>query len=153
LHSHRETLEKAANSDQHLFQRYNQYLNDIMILRMGENGDGLEKIFAETLASSVNTDADTFVGGRRVSNAESLLDVDTSESEEDINIKVHKVEVCLDNLNRVRKERMDTLNDLKEKVKIIIIIYFDFFILRCNLIFIYLFIYFYRHTKMIYLIF
>ena len=117
MHNHKDALEKAANSDTHLFQRYNQSLNDIMILRMGENGDDLEKIFAETLVSSVNTDTDTFVGGRRVSNAESLLDVDTSESEEDINIKVQKVEICLDNLNRVRKERMDTLNDLKEKVR------------------------------------
>ncbi|CAG8570685.1 9251_t:CDS:2, partial [Funneliformis caledonium] len=117
LNSHKDTLEKAANSDQHLFQRYDQSLNDIMILRMGENGDDLEKIFAETLASSINTNTDMFVGGRRISNAESLLDVDTSKSEEDINVKVHKVEVCLDNLNKIRKERMDTLNDLKEKVQ------------------------------------
>ncbi|CAI2174363.1 11117_t:CDS:2 [Funneliformis geosporum] len=116
LNSHKGTLEKAANSDQHLFQKYDQSLNDIMILRMGENGDDLEKIFAETL-SSINTNTDTFVGGRRISNAESLLDVDTSKSEENTNVKVHKVEACLENLNKIRKERMDTLNDLKEKVQ------------------------------------
>ncbi|RIA89337.1 BRO1-like domain-containing protein [Glomus cerebriforme] len=112
LLDHIESLEKAANSDQHLLQRYNQYLSDIMILQTGENSDDLEKIFAEALASPNN---DTFVGGRRVSNAESLLDVDTSKSEEDINTKLHKIEECLSNLNKVRKERMDTLNDLKEK--------------------------------------
>ena len=88
-----------------------------MILRTGENSDDLEKIFAEALASSVSTNNDTFVGGRRVSNADSLLDVDTSNSGEDINTKLHKIEECLSNLNKVRKERMDTLNDLKEKVK------------------------------------
>jgi len=114
--SHSDALEKAATSDLHLFQRYNQSLNDIMILRTGENSDDLEKIFAEALsASSVNTNNDTFVGGRRVSNAESLLDVDTSNSGEDINIQLHKIEECISNLNKVRKERMDTLNDLKEK--------------------------------------
>jgi hypothetical protein len=115
--NHSDALEKAATSDQHLFQRYNQSLNDIMILRRGENSDDLEKIFAEALASSVKTNNDTFVGGRRVSNAESLLDVDTSNSGEDISIKLHKIEECMSNLNKVRKERMDTLNDLKEKVK------------------------------------
>ncbi|GBB99531.1 hypothetical protein RclHR1_03550011 [Rhizophagus clarus] len=113
--NHSSTLEKAASSDQHLLQRYNQCLNDIMILQKGENSDDLEKIFAEALALSVNINNDVLAGGRRVSNAESLLDVDTSKSEEDIGIKLNKIEECLSNLNKVRKERMDTLNDLKEK--------------------------------------
>ncbi|PKK76655.1 BRO1-domain-containing protein [Rhizophagus irregularis] len=111
--THSSTLEKAANSDQHLLQRYNQYLNDIVILQKGENSDDLEQIFAEALSLSLSND--TFVGGRRVSNAESLLDVDTSKPEEDINTKLHKVEECLSNLNKIKKERMDTLNDLKDK--------------------------------------
>lgn len=91
-----------------------------MILQKGENSDDLEQIFAEALSLSLSND--TFVGGRRVSNAESLLDVDTSKPEEDINTKLHKVEECLSNLNKIKKERMDTLNDLKDKVKKIIII-------------------------------
>jgi hypothetical protein len=93
-----------------------------MILQKGENSDDLEKIFAEALALSVNSNNDALAGGRRVSNAESLLDVDTSKPEEDISTKLHKIEECLSNLNKVRKERMDTLNDLKEKVKKLTII-------------------------------
>jgi len=118
-------------------------LYDIIILQASENSDDLERIFAE---ASVNINNDTFVGGRRVSNAESLLDVDTSKSEEDISIKLNKIEECLSNLNKIRKDRMDTLNDLKEKVKNIIIITESFI---CHL---YVFkIYFlFRHTKMIY---
>ena len=113
-------------------------MNDIIILQAGENSDDLEKIFAE---ASVNINNDTFVSGRRVSNAESLLDVDTSKSEEDISINLHKIEECLSNLNKIRKERMDTLNDLKEKVKKIIIIK------NFHTIYMYLYFIFYLDTS------
>lgn len=102
-------LEQADNSNRDLLQRYNQASADIMILR---NNDELEKIFAEALASIVNFDESIVNAG------ESLLDIDISqEKEKKISTKVDKVEECLNNLNKVRKERMDTLNDLKEKVK------------------------------------
>ncbi|CAG8701624.1 17823_t:CDS:2 [Cetraspora pellucida] len=106
LLSHRDRFEQAGNSDRHLFQRYEQSISDITILSNGENSDELERMFVEALAS---------FGTKSSSNGENLLDVDVSQTVEDIPTKVNQVEECLSNLYKVKKERMDTLNDLKEK--------------------------------------
>ncbi|CAG8492412.1 4872_t:CDS:2 [Racocetra fulgida] len=108
LLSHRDRFEQAGNSDRHLFQRYDQSMSDITILSNGENSDELERMFVEALAS---------FGTKTSSNGENLLDVDVSRPLEDIPTKVNQVEECLSNLYKVKKERMDTLNDLKEKLE------------------------------------
>ena len=86
-------------------------MNDISILSSGANGDRLETAFAEALASISN---DTpAVNGKR---ADNILDIDNIQPEESMSSKVRQIEECVGNLNKVRKERMDTLSDLKEKV-------------------------------------
>ncbi|CAG8583919.1 42773_t:CDS:2 [Gigaspora margarita] len=106
LLSHHDRFEQAGNSDRHLIQRYEQAMSDIIVLSHGENSDELERMFAEALAS---------FSTKTSSNGENLLDVDVTRSMEDIPAKVYQVEECLSNLHKVKKERMDTLNDLKEK--------------------------------------
>src|SRR6185312_12181747 len=89
-----------------------QCMNDISILSGGANGDRLETTFAEALASISN---DTpAVNGKRAS--DNILDIDNVQPEESMPSKVRQIEECIGNLNKVRKERMDTLSDLKEKV-------------------------------------
>ncbi|CAG8611923.1 5826_t:CDS:2, partial [Paraglomus occultum] len=110
LRKHRESLDQAGTSDRRFTQILDQYMNDISILNDGANGDRLETAFAEALASMSN---DTpAVNGKR---ADNILDIDNVQSEESMSSKVRQIEECIGNLNKVRKERMDTLSDLKEK--------------------------------------
>ncbi|CAG8673068.1 1039_t:CDS:2, partial [Ambispora leptoticha] len=107
MQSHRESLEKASNSDRHIYHQYEQVSNDVVTLLSNGKCEDLERVFAEALTS---------VGlNHNVVENESLLDVETSGSEERIPIKAQKVEECISNLYKVKKERMDTLSDLKER--------------------------------------
>ncbi|CAG8632352.1 8046_t:CDS:2 [Acaulospora morrowiae] len=111
LLSHLDALEKANNSDRDVFQRFDLAMSDITMLRDSENSDELEKIFAEALSSSNIRE----VGSSSSSVGESLLDVGAPQAESETSFKVNKIDECLSNLYKVRKERMDTLNDLKDK--------------------------------------
>ncbi|CAG8561009.1 2986_t:CDS:2, partial [Acaulospora colombiana] len=112
LLNHLDALEKANSSDRELLQRIDQAMPDIMLLRNGENSDELEKTFAEALSFVSNIrEADS----SNLNVGESLLDVDAPRAEEEILFKVNQIDECLSNLHKVRKERMDTLNDLKDK--------------------------------------
>ncbi|CAG8521770.1 434_t:CDS:2 [Diversispora eburnea] len=94
LLNHMDKLEQADNSNRDILQRYNQVTDGIIKLCDDSTVDNFKEL---------NLNA-----------SESLLDIDISQ-EKNISTKVNKVEECLDNLNKVRKERMDTLNDLKDK--------------------------------------
>ncbi|CAJ0873084.1 684_t:CDS:2, partial [Entrophospora sp. SA101] len=110
LSNHCDTLEKATNSDRHLTQLYDHIKNDIKILSNGENGEELEKLFAETIAS--------IVGSNNIAkmSEESKTGSENPNFEEQVSNKAQKIEEYLNNLQKIKKERMETLKDLKEKI-------------------------------------
>nr|CAG8582844.1 1068_t:CDS:10 [Entrophospora candida] len=110
LSNHCDTLEKATNSDRHLTQLYDHIKNDIKILSNGENDEELEKLFAETIAS--------IVGSNNIAkmSEESKTGSENPNFEEQVSNKAQKIEEYLNNLQKIKKERMETLKDLKEKI-------------------------------------
>lgn len=91
-------------------QLYDHIKNDIKVLSNGENDEELEKLFAETIAS--------IVGSNNIAkmSEESKTGSENPNFEEQVSNKVQKIEEYLSNLQKIKKERTETLKDLKEKV-------------------------------------
>ncbi|OZJ06511.1 hypothetical protein BZG36_00520 [Bifiguratus adelaidae] len=109
LRNHRESLEKATQSDRSISQKYDQNARDISILRGGPNGDDLGRVFVEAVIEPTSDDT--------AKATQNLLDIeiDTGLETESMERKIKDIENILDKLRKAKKERIDTLQDLKEK--------------------------------------
>ncbi|ORX90120.1 BRO1-domain-containing protein [Basidiobolus meristosporus CBS 931.73] len=107
IRTHREALDKAIASDRTLISRFEEIHSSIEVLREGEHSDRLEQMFAEAVASAAGS-------GRGSNSAEnSLLD---TEMEDGIESNITNIEKSIEKLNKIKKERQETLDDLKKKV-------------------------------------
>ena len=112
LRSHKESFEQAARSDEQVTQIWESIKNDVAILVDG--GNRLEALFVEGVAG----------GGSEARKEVNLLDdgdfgedqKETAETEE-MRRKVEKIQDGLSRLHAVKKERMEVLKDLKERVR------------------------------------
>jgi len=84
-----------------------------MVLREGREGAALEQLFARVVVEASKTRK----GSTKSDN--SLLDVEDSGESEAILKTVAKVEEVLAKLKKLKQERMDTLEDMKVKVRYI----------------------------------
>ncbi|RKP05142.1 BRO1-like domain-containing protein, partial [Thamnocephalis sphaerospora] len=114
VRAHRESLEKATEADQRLIDRLAEDRELIDALRSGAHGgrsvdDVLERLYTNAIIRSAG-DGDQ---GRRRDEA-ALLDVSEGSALPEL---VATVEDALTRLNKVRKERTDTLEDLKRRVQ------------------------------------
>ncbi|KAF9162536.1 bck1-like resistance to osmotic shock [Actinomortierella ambigua] len=107
-----ESIDKAAMSDHELHRSFDTIANHVLILRQGRDSPTLESLFAKIVV-----DASKSRKGSSQSGA-SLLDVeDVDGGKQAIPKMVAKVEDVLARLNKIKKERMDTLEDLKAKTR------------------------------------
>ena len=102
LKSHFTALEAAAKSDQQVVTLWDSVRNDIKVLLSPE----LEQLFIERAGSSGEHLLDLDVGN----------EVDDARERANIGGIVDGIEDGLGKLNKIAKERNDTLKDLKEKV-------------------------------------
>ncbi|KAL8287389.1 hypothetical protein RQP46_003841 [Phenoliferia psychrophenolica] len=104
LKSHRESLEQAAGSDAQAQRLWDEIRGDVDAMR-DPSGQHLERLFVEAVGSGTSA-------------GPSLLDSDFGEDEdEDIKKRVSSISDALARLSKVKKERIDLLKDLKERVQ------------------------------------
>ncbi|KAG0655627.1 bck1-like resistance to osmotic shock [Rhodotorula mucilaginosa] len=104
LRSHRESLEQAAGSDAQAQALWESIRGDAGVLA-DPSGQALERIFVEAIGSGGATQAN-------------LLDSDLGDDDEtETKKRVEVVSDALSRLNKIKKERAETLRDLKEKVQ------------------------------------
>jgi programmed cell death 6-interacting protein len=110
IKSYRDTVDEAASSDTQLFNTARQHENDFEEMRLaGERGEA-DVLYQQALLKS------GYRSDRGAQNAENLLDEDYGEGGPSIAEQIAKVEEILRKLNLVKRERMQVLKDLKEKV-------------------------------------
>lgn len=104
LKSHRESLDQAAGSDAQAMRLWAEIRSDVDAMR-DPSGAQLERVFVEAVGSGSSA-------------GPSLLDSDFGEDEEDdIKKRVAAISDALSKLSKVKKERIDVLKDLKERVR------------------------------------
>lgn len=103
LRSHRESLDQAASSDAQAQALWDQVKSDVEIFA-DPSGAALERTFVEAIGSGGATQAN-------------LLDADLGDDDEaETKRRVEVVSDGLSRLNKIKKERAETLRDLKERV-------------------------------------
>ncbi|BGP56850.1 bck1-like resistance to osmotic shock [Rhodotorula sphaerocarpa] len=104
LRSHRESLDQAASSDAQAQALWDQVKSDVEIFA-DPSGAALERTFVEAIGSGGATQAN-------------LLDADLGDDDEaETKRRVEVVSDGLSRLNKIKKERAETLRDLKERVQ------------------------------------
>ena len=103
LDNFRQSLQSAETSDTRMKAEFHEVQHDISQLAQND----IDLIFQEmTIDRNTQDYAQT-----------SLLDIQEDDSDEDIMIKIDQVEDALKKLNLVKKERLQTLQDLKSKAR------------------------------------
>lgn len=116
IRSYREAVDAAVQSDNQLFTQYKTTQEEISGMRSaGERADqGAVDILWNTKAKEV-TRARPASNGKS-QNAESLVDVDHGIGGPTVLEQIERVEELLKRLNMLKKERVQVLKDLREKV-------------------------------------
>ncbi|KIX94661.1 uncharacterized protein Z520_09707 [Fonsecaea multimorphosa CBS 102226] len=111
IKSYRDTVDEAGNSDAQLFSTARQYENDFEEMRnAGEHGEA-DVLYQQAL---IKAGSGSKTRGRE--DEGTLLDEDYGEGGLSVGDQIAKVEDLLRKLNLVKRERMQVLKDLKEKV-------------------------------------
>ncbi|OAP59754.1 hypothetical protein AYL99_04756 [Fonsecaea erecta] len=112
IKSYRDTVDEAGNSDAQLFSTARQYEADFEEMRVAGLHGEPEVLYQQALikagSGTKNRSKDTDEG--------TLLDEDYGEGGMSVADQIAKVEDLLRKLNLVKRERMQVLKDLKEKV-------------------------------------
>ncbi|KAK6528917.1 bck1-like resistance to osmotic shock [Orbilia ellipsospora] len=104
-------IDAASESDAALLNQYTQYADDIEDLRVAGEKDEADVLFQKALVKNGYR-----LDKRNTPQQEgSLLDVDES-GEISVMAQIERVEELLKKLNLIKRERMQVLKDLKEKV-------------------------------------
>lgn len=109
IKSYRDTVDQAANSDAQLMSTARQYEADFDEMRRAGERDEADVLYQQALIKA----------GSNISskgNQTNLLDEDYGEGGPSIADQIEHVEELLRKLNLVKRERMQVLKDLKEKV-------------------------------------
>ncbi|KAF3089125.1 bck1-like resistance to osmotic shock [Orbilia oligospora] len=104
-------IDAASESDAALLNQYTQYADDIEDLRVASEKEEVDVLFQKALVKN------GYRLDKRSTPAQegSLLDVDDS-GEISVMAQIERVEELLKKLNLIKRERMQVLKDLKEKV-------------------------------------
>ncbi|KAL7269946.1 bck1-like resistance to osmotic shock [Rhizina undulata] len=114
IRSYREAIDEAVSSDNQLFSQWRSVESDIEEMRLA--GDRADEGAVENLW---HTKAGTGKNGFGLSadrGGETLLDVDDGEGGISVLEQIERVEELLRKLNLIKRERLQVLKDLKEKV-------------------------------------
>ncbi|KIV84304.1 hypothetical protein PV11_00092 [Exophiala sideris] len=112
IRSYRDTVDEAGASDSQLLATARQYENDFEEMRKaGEHGES-DVLYQQAL---IKAGAGSKGKGREAEEG-SLLDEDYGEGGLSVADQIERVEDLLRKLNLVKRERMQVLKDLKEKV-------------------------------------
>ena len=111
IKNYRDTVDEAASSDNQLLSTARQYESDFEEMRVaGERGE------PDILYQQAMIKAGTRNDKSRHGSEGNLLDEDYGEGGPSVAEQINKVEDLLKRLNLVKRERMQVLKDLKEKV-------------------------------------
>lgn len=106
IRNDKDALAQAKASDDQVLSLWNNVREDVAVLAGGE--DPVEQVFAEAVARA---DQSQSGGGGN------LLDLDLPDDEGDeMQKRIASIHEALSRLDRLRKERSDTLADLKERI-------------------------------------
>lgn len=109
IKSYRDTIDQAANSDAQLMSTARQYETDFDEMRKAGERDEADFLYQQALIK-----AGSNIPSR--GNQGNLLDEDYGEGGLSVADQIEHVEELLRTLNLVKRERMQVLKDLKEKV-------------------------------------
>jgi hypothetical protein len=114
LKSYQDTVEEASSSDAQLLATARQHETDFEEMRGAGESDEADVLFQRAI---IKAGAGRGKGGQGTGNPEgNLLDEDYGEGGPSVAEQIAKVEDVLKRLNLVKRERMQVLKDLKEKV-------------------------------------
>ena len=114
IKSYRDTIDEASTSDAQLMGTARQYESDFDEMRSAGDSDETDVLFQRAMAKA---GAGRAKGKNETDGSEgSLLDEDYGEGGPSVAEQIAKVEEQLKRLNLVKRERMQVLKDLKEKV-------------------------------------
>ncbi|RMZ92713.1 hypothetical protein DV736_g52, partial [Chaetothyriales sp. CBS 134916] len=110
IKTYRDTVDEAASSDNQLLSAAQQYEADFEAMRSAGDRGETDVLYLDAMRKA---------GSRTTQKAQdegNLLDADYSESGPSVADQIAKVEDLLKKLNLVKRERIQVLKDLKEKV-------------------------------------
>ena len=114
IKSYRDTIDEASTSDAQLMGTARQYESDFSEMRSAGDSDEADVLFQRAM---IKAGAGRGRGKNDPGSAEAtLLDEDYGEGGPSVADQIAKVEELLKKLNLVKRERMQVLKDLKEKV-------------------------------------
>ena len=109
IRSYRDTVDQASNSDAQLMSTARQYEAEFDEMRKAGERDEADVLYQSALIKIGG-------GSDKRSNTGNLLDEDYGEGGPSITEQISRVEELLSKLNLVKRERMQVLKDLKDKV-------------------------------------
>jgi hypothetical protein len=114
IKSYRDTIDEASTSDAQLMGTARQYESDFDEMRSAGDSDEADVLFQRAM---IKAGAGRGRGKNDTGSGEgTLLDEDYGEGGPSVADQIAKVEELLKKLNLVKRERMQVLKDLKEKV-------------------------------------
>ncbi|KAH0565454.1 hypothetical protein GP486_001154 [Trichoglossum hirsutum] len=120
IRNYRGAIEEASNSDGQLFSTFRQHESDFEQMRSAGETDESDVLFQRAMvkaSASRGRGRNGSVGGPGSAEAEgTLLDEDYGEGGPSVMDQISRVEELLKKLNLIKRERMQVLKDLKEKV-------------------------------------
>ncbi|KIW16798.1 hypothetical protein PV08_03988 [Exophiala spinifera] len=112
IRSYRDTIDEAGSSDSQLFATARQYESDFEEMRRAAEQGEVDVLYQQALIKAGSSSK----GKGKESQEGSLLDEDYGEGGPSVAEQIAKVEDLLRKLSLVKRERMQVLKDLKEKV-------------------------------------
>lgn len=110
IRNYREALDEAARSDNQLAAKLRQSEVDFDEMRLAAERGEVDALFQQAVNRSRGSNAVSPAGGEQ-----NLLDADFDDTPSVID-QINKVEEILKKLNLIKRERLQVLKDLKEKV-------------------------------------
>jgi hypothetical protein len=112
IRSYRDTVDEAGTSDAQLFATARQYENDFQEMRNAAEEGEIDIFYQQAMIKAGGSSK----GKGRAGEEGSLLDEDYGEGGLSVADQIAKVEDLIKKLMLVKRERMQVLKDLKEKV-------------------------------------
>lgn len=116
IRSYRDAIEEASRSDSRLFASARQYESDFDEMRSAGETDEADILYQQAMIKAGASRNQGKIGGDYPGKEGSLLDDDYGEKGITVSEQIEKIEDLLQKLNLIKRERLQVLKDLKEKV-------------------------------------
>ena len=116
IRSYRGAIDEASRSDSRLFATARQYESDFEEMRSAGETDEADVLYQRAMIKAGASRGQGRNGSDYPSNEGSLLDDDYGDNDVSVADQITKVEDLLQKLNLIKRERLQVLKDLKEKV-------------------------------------